>query len=278
MQTALCFGQGYVGGLWRKALEREDYVTLGTCRHSGEDVLLFDGEHPVPRAILDQASYILSTIPPSGEGDPVLRVHQNDLLAHPHLKWIGYISSTGVYGDHQGRWVDEETPCHPTSITGQQRLRAEQQWLHLFQQAGLPVHIFRCSGIYGPARSMMERIVSGQALRIDAPGHYMSRIHVDDIINVLISSMAHPDPGAIYNLADDEPCASREVIEYVCDQLNQPYPPLQGLGEAELSPMARQFYQDNRRVKNDKIKEELHIKLKYPTYREGYRDLINKLG
>jgi nucleoside-diphosphate-sugar epimerase len=269
MNRILCFGYGYVAHALAKNLKDNNFT--GTSRHPTPPILKFDEHTPIPRDILHKHTHVLICIPPEADGDLVLKLHRDDFLSHPHLQWIGYLSSTGVYGDKGGAWVDETSPCIPSDPITQSRFKAEQDWLQLHEIHSLPVHIFRLSGIYGPGRSMVERVLSGTAQRIDKPGQYFSRIHVDDIVQVLEESIAKPTPGHIYNVSDDEPCSSREVIEYVCDQLNRAYPPLIPFEEAHLSPMARRFYHDNRRVSNAKMKSQLGIKLKYPTYREGLK-------
>ncbi len=269
----LCFGYGYVAQAFAQKVKCDGAAVTGTSR-TNENLLLFDVSHPIPRDILFQHTHFLISIPPKNAQDPVLKHHRQDLIDHPNLQWVGYLSSTGVYGDKQGAWVDETSDCAPSDPITQARLAAENSWAELYNEHNLPVHIFRLSGIYGPGRSMLERVLTGQAQRIDKPGQYFSRIHVEDIVQVLQASIAHPSPGQIYNLADDEPCSSKEVIEYVCDQLAISYPPLIPYEDAHLSPMAKRFYSDNRRVCNDKIKSDLGVKLKYPTYREGISSLL----
>lgn len=268
MSNYFCFGYGYVAQAFGRALQNRGESVLGTSRNPGAHVLQFDDSHPIPATILSEQTHLLISIPPTSAGDMVLAQHRQDLLSHP-WQWIGYLSSTGVYGDYNGDWVDEEAVCHPSDPQTQARLDAEKQWLGLYEKHGVPVHIFRLSGIYGPHRSMVDRVLSGDATRIDKPGQYFSRIHVDDIVQVLLASINHPAPGQIYNLADDEPCSSRGVIEYICDQLNMVYPPLIPFEQADLSPMAHRFYQNNRRVMNTKIKRDLGVVLQYPSYREG---------
>lgn len=255
-----------------KSLPEGSYT--GTSRLPAGDLLKFDGTNPLSLEMLYEHSHILVSIPPHEGGDLVLKLHKQDLINHPNLQWIGYLSSTGVYGDKQGGWVDEASPCEPSDPITEARYGAEKQWLATYEENGLPVHIFRLSGIYGPGRSMVERVLDGSAQRIHKAGQYFSRIHVDDIVQTLKASVAQPEPGEIYNLADDKPCSSQEIIEYVCDRLHRPYPPLVAFEHAELSPMARRFYHDNRRVANHKIKSKLGILLKYPTYVEGLESIL----
>jgi nucleoside-diphosphate-sugar epimerase len=188
------------------------------------------------------------------------------------LAWAGYLGTTGVYGDRGGEWVDEASPVAPTMPRTRRRVAAEGRWL----ASGLPVHLFRLAGIYGPgpARNPLDAVRSGTARRIVKPGQMFGRIHRDDIVQVLCASIARPNPGAIYNLADDEPAPPQDVVAYACALLGTAPPPEIPYEEADLSPMARSFYADNRRICNARIKEELGVILRYPTYREGLESLL----
>jgi nucleoside-diphosphate-sugar epimerase len=256
-----------VAGTTRRADKLRDFETLGI------EGYLFDRTSPLKAlgATLAGADYILHSIPPDDLGDPVFDLHDCDIVGHaPQLKWFGYLSTTGVYGDHQGGWVDEATPTNPTSANGKARVKAEQQWQGLCSY-GVPVHVFRLSGIYGPGRNALNDIRHGTARRIDKPGQVFNRVHIEDIMQVLCASMSHPNPGTVYNVADNEPAPSHEVIKYAAELLGVEPPPLTLYAdiEAQLSPMARNFYADSKQIKNDRIKNELKIKLKHPTYRDG---------
>jgi nucleoside-diphosphate-sugar epimerase len=189
---------------------------------------------------------------------------------------VGYLSTTGVYGDRDGGWVDESSALKPTGERGRRRLAAEAAWLELHRRARLPVHIFRLAGIYGPGRSALDAVRAGRAQRIDKPGQVFSRIHVADIVQVLRASMARPDPGAIYNLCDDDPAPPEAVIAFACELLGVPKSPLVPFAEARLSEMARSFYADNKRVSNRRIKEQLGVRLAYPSYKDGLRALLKE--
>lgn len=252
-----CFGFGYVAKRLADALGDAAHV-MGTSRSSSGDprVVVWD------KANIADSTHLLISIPPDEAGrDAALEWLAGRDLSH--VQWIGYLSTTGVYGDWRGEWVDETSPCHPTEPRSIRRLQAEQAW----QELG--AHIFRLSGIYGPERNALNQLQAGTAKRIDAPNHVFGRIHVDDIVQVLLASMAKPEPRAVYNVSDDLPSESREVVEYAAELLGMEPPPLVALADAELSPMAQSFYAASRRVKNDKIKHELGVKLLYPTYREG---------
>ena len=193
------------------------------------------------------------------------------------MKWVGYLSTTGVYGDRGGDWVDEESPLEPNTARGQRRLQAERSWLRLHSDFGLPVHLFRLAGIYGPGRNTLLNVRDGSAKRIIKPGQIFSRIHVEDIAGVLAASIAKPNPGRAYNVCDDEPCPPQEVVEFAANLLGLPLPPEIPFEQAELSPMAKSFYAESKRVSNRRIKTELGYKLVYPNYREGLRALKTTL-
>jgi len=191
--------------------------------------------------------------------------------AAPDLDWVGYLSTTGVYGNHDGGWVDEDTPLTPSTKRGQWRKQAEEDWQSI---PGLPLHIFRLAGIYGPGRGPFAKLRNGTARRVIKDNQVFSRIHVDDIAQVLAASIAAPNPGAIYNLCDDDPAPPQDVIAYAAELLNMPIPPAVPFDQADLSPMARSFYGDSKRVRNDRMKSELGITLKYPTYRAALAAML----
>jgi nucleoside-diphosphate-sugar epimerase len=192
----------------------------------------------------------------------------------PSLAWVGYLSTTGVYGDRDGGWVDETSELRPSGARGRRRVAAETAWLDLWRDRGVPVHIFRLAGIYGPGRSPFDALRAGTAKRIVKPGQVFSRIHVDDLASVLLSSIARPRPGAVYNVCDDEPASPADVVAHAAQLLGAPPPPLVSFDEAALSPMARSFYADNKRVSNALIKTELGVRLRYPDYRAGLAAIL----
>ncbi len=283
-----CFGAGYSAHALARRLLDGGWTVSGTARtpekaaalrHHGMHPHRFDRDHPLAPHALDGVTHVLSSVPPDDEGDPVLDAHGDDLAARPGLAWIGYLSTTGVYGDTGGRPVDETAPPRPSAPRSRRRVAAEELWLALWRDHGLPVHVFRLAGIYGPGRNTLEQVRSGQARRIDKPGHVFSRIHVDDIAACLEASIATPAPGAVYNVCDDEPAAPADVVAHACRLLGVAPPALVAFAEAEaaMSPMARSFWEDNRRVLNDKIKTDLGVALRYPTYREGLAAIARSL-
>lgn len=278
-----CFGYGYTCDFLGRALagSQQGWSLAGTTRDPakrnalrslGIDAYLFDAERPLgdPLLMMKGVTHLLISTPPDKDGDIVFRHHAEDIARLPDLEWIGYLSTTGVYGDRDGKWVDETTEITPDTIRGTRRAIAEGQWLGaLRRNLKFPVHIFRLAGIYGPGRSAIDSIRAGVARRIVKPGHAFSRVHVDDIVQTLIASMLHPKPGEIYNVVDDEAAPSHEVLAYASRLLGKDPPPLIRFEDANLAPITLSFYSDNKRVKNSKIKDTLNVELKYPNYRVG---------
>lgn len=224
---------------------------------------------------LHWATHVLITAGPEDGGDPVLAETRAGFIAEAgRLDWVGYLSTTGVYGDHQGGWVDEATPLTPSTERGKARVAAEREWLDLHRDHGLPVHVFRLAGIYGPGRGPFEKVRDGSARRIFKDGQVFSRIHVEDIAQVLAASMAQPDPGAVYNVCDDDPAPPQDVIGHAAELLGLPLPPAITFDAADLSPMAASFYAESKRVDNRRIKQDLGVRLRYPDYRAGLAAML----
>jgi nucleoside-diphosphate-sugar epimerase len=277
-----CFGLGYSARALAGRLMDEGWIISGTCRSEEKRAslaaqriraFLFDRDQPLldAPAALHGVTHILSSVPPNRTGDPVLGQHGEAIAAARGLRWIGYLSTTGVYGDTGGAMVDETAPLRPTSERSRRRVEAERRWLELWERHGQPVHVFRLAGIYGPGRSAIDQVGRGEMRRIDKPGHLFSRIHVDDIAAVLHASIERPNPGRVYNVCDDEPAEPSDVIAHACRLLDVEPPPPVPFEEAAalLSPMALSFWRDHRRVDNSRIKQELGITLAYPSYRSG---------
>jgi nucleoside-diphosphate-sugar epimerase len=218
---------------------------------------------------LRDARALLVSIPPGEDGDPALTAFGEAIAAAPCLAWIGYLSTVGVYGDHGGAWIDESTPPKPASARSRRRLAAEEAWLALGRRTGKPVHVFRLAGIYGPGRNALAQLAAGTAKRIVKPGQVFNRVHVDDIAAALAASLDRPRAEAIYNVADDEPAPPQEVVAYAARLAGVEPPPEVAFDAAALSPMARSFYGETKRVSNRLTKDELGLALRYPTYREG---------
>jgi len=275
--TLFCFGFGYSARRLARELAAEGWRIVGTGRTDdavariaadGFEGLRFNGSEPSAEvaAAVAQATHVLSSVPPGDDGDSVLLHHGGDFGS---ATWVGYLSTTGVYGDTDGATVDEGSPLAPTSERSRRRVGAEAAWLALTPAA--PVHVFRLAGIYGPGRSMLDRLRAGTAQRILKPGHRFSRIHVDDIAQVLRASMARPDAGAVYNVTDDKPAAPSDVVAFAARLLERVTPGLVPFDEAkeDMSPMALSFWRDNRIVDNQRIKERLGVDLRYPDFKAG---------
>lgn len=275
MKTLLSIGHGYSAQALACLLIPQGWHVIGTTRNAARaEAIRAQGVEPLvlPGPIapaLARASHVLTSVAPDVTGDPILRDHAAELAA-ARPEWVGYLSTTAVYGDHQGGWVDEDTPLAPATDRGVARVRAEGDWATL----GLPLHIFRLAGIYGPGRGPFDKVRDGSARRIIKPGQVFSRIHVADIAQVLAASIAHPRPGAVYNVCDDDPAPPEDVIGHAAELLGLPVPPAIPYDQAEMTPMARSFYAESKRVRNDRIKDELGVKLRYPTYREGLAALL----
>ncbi|AHD02696.1 SDR family oxidoreductase [Leisingera methylohalidivorans] len=270
-KTLLCLGFGYTARALAPRLLAQGWRVIGTSRETvaadGVEMITWPGQD-VP---LDGVTHILNSIGPNAEGDPVLAALGDQITAATDLEWVGYLSTTAVYGHHDGAWVDEDTPVAPSSQRGYWRAKAEAQWQAIPE---LPLHIFRLAGIYGPGRGPFAKLMAGKARRIIKPGQVFSRIHVEDIAQVLAASIARPEPGGIYNVCDNDPAPPQDVLGYAAELLGLPVPAEVPFDEAGMTPMARSFYGENKRVRNRRIKAELGVELLYPTYREGLRAVL----
>lgn len=283
----LIFGMGFTS----KALVEElrpfpEGSIIGTTR-SADKAAALEALGVTPRvfpgtdlsADLKWATHVLLSAGPDQGRDPVLaELREVFARAAASLTWVGYLSTTGVYGDHQGGWVDETTPAKPSTKRGEARVVTEGEWQSLMRDHGLPLHIFRLPGIYGPGRGPFAKVRNGTARRIIKEGQVFGRIHVEDIAQTLVASMNAPRPGAIYNVSDDDPAPPQDVIGYAAELLGVPVPPAIPFDEAEMTPMARSFYAESKRVDNRLIKEELGVVLRYPDYRTGLNALIAAEG
>ncbi|MGB5093228.1 MAG: SDR family oxidoreductase [Parvibaculum sp.] len=279
-----CFGYGFSAAALAARLRPQGFAIAGTCRtaekaarlkEAGVESFIFDNQLVDAEAALHGTTHLLLGVPPGAAGDPVCAAHGADIARlAPSLNWIGYLSTTGVYGDRGGDWVDEESPLAPSTERGARSLAAEQGWQALAQAHGLPLHIFRLAGIYGPGRNQLESLRDGTARRIVKPGQVFSRIHVDDIAAILDASIHHPNPGRAYNVCDDEPAPPQDVVAYAAQLLGLTPPPEIAFEDADLSPMAKSFYAESKRVSNRRVHDELGVRLAYPTYREGLSALL----
>ncbi|GJD30339.1 hypothetical protein PMNALOAF_1585 [Methylobacterium adhaesivum] len=232
-----------------------------------------DGDDARIAADLAETDVLLISAPPAGDGDTVL-ARYGDAIRASRIGWIGYLSTIGVYGDKQGAWIDEATEPRPTSRRSLARLAVEEAWLALGRDSAKTVQVFRLSGIYGPGRNPIVKLRQGKSQRIIKAGQVFNRIHVDDIATTLLASLDRPRAGAVYNVTDDAPTPPQVVTEYAAALTGLPLPPEIDFETADLSPMARSFYGENKRVRNRLIREELGVELAYPTYREGLAALV----
>ncbi len=276
------FGHGYSAQALVRRLIPLGWDIIGTTRNpakaqqfdtDGVEPLLLETD-PIP-VQLGHATHLLISAGPDAEGDPFLRDYRDQLIeAAPNLKWVGYLSTTGVYGDHGGDWVDEATPLTPGTKRGKARMRAEADWQAIAQDLGLNLSIFRLAGIYGPGRGPFAKVRNGTARRIVKEGQIFSRIHVEDIAQVLEASINRSQSSGIYNVCDDLPVPPQEVIGYAAELLGLPLPPEEDFETAEMSPMARSFYAESKKVRNDRMKQELGVQLIYPDYKTGLKALL----
>jgi nucleoside-diphosphate-sugar epimerase len=273
-KTLLSLGHGYSAEAFARLLIPRGWTILGTTRSPeraealralGVTPLIL-GRDDLPVAVA-RATHILCCAGPSQQGDPFLPALAPAIAAAAPT-WIGYLSTTGIYGDHDGAWVTEDTPPNPEPGRATWRLDAERQW------QDLGAHVFRLAGIYGPGRGPFAKIRAGTARRIVKPGQVFGRIHVDDIALTLAASLAQPHPGRIYNVCDDLPAPPQDVLGFAAGLLGLPLPPAEDFATADMSPMARSFYMGNRRVSNDRLRTELGVDLRYPDYRSGLRALL----
>jgi len=270
----LVFGFGYTASHISSLLRRKGYEFVATVRtrakahnvnQAGVTARVYSSNHADAQIVEDirSSDAILMSVPPNEHGDPVLRSFASQIAQAGNLRWVGYLSTVGVYGDHAGNWVDEKTPTMTENGRLLDRTTAEKQWL------ALGAHVFRLSGIYGPGRNQLVQLAAGTARRIVKPNQVFNRVHVADIATVIEASLTKSRPGSIYNVTDNEPAPPQVVVEFAAGLCGLEPPPEIPFESAELSPMARSFYSHNRRVRNDLIREELGVALSYPSYREG---------
>lgn len=280
----LILGVGYSAGFFARAALARGWEVTGTVRSAekatrlsrdGIRTLVFDGfaVSSFLAAAIAEAEAVLVSVQPGEAGDPVLDRLAKELAAAPNLRWIGYLSTIGVYGDHGGAWIDETTAPRP-SFRSQVRLAIEQDWLALGERSGKAVQIFRLSGIYGPGRNPIVKLRQGTATRLIKPGQVFNRIHVDDIAGVLMASLERPRHGAVYNVTDDEPAPPQDVVSFAAELSGLTPPQETPFDPSKLSPMAASFYGENKRVSNALVKRELGYSFRYPNYRTSLPVLL----
>lgn len=289
MNHLVCLGMGFSATALAELVDREGWRISGSSRTDegaaeirarGWHGFNFDAQQDgtVLRnelaGILNDVTHLVVSIPPGAEGDVIARDYADDISRLPKLEWVGYLSTIGVYGNHQGNWVDETTPPAPLSRRSKLRFEAENAWRRLEEGAGWRLQIFRLAGIYGHGRSAIDQIVDGKARRIIKKDQVFNRIHVEDIATILKAAMAGAGRHTIYNVADDEPGPPQDVVAFAAQLLGVEPPPEVAFEDADLSPMGRSFYNERKRVRNDRIKTDLGIRLSYPNYREGLKAIM----
>jgi len=284
MPELFCCGFGYSARVLARRLLKQGWNVSGTSRsregceclrEQGFDALVFAGDAHEPGVAdhLSRATHLLLSAPPDEAGDPLLNCHGSDFEKAASLEWTGYLSTIGVYGNQDGAWIDEDAPLNTSETRNRRRIDAERAWLEIGKRSGKSVQIFRLAGIYGPGRSAIDKLKQGKARRIIKPGQVFNRIHVEDIANAVEASIARPNPGAIYNVCDNEPAPPQDLISYGAKLIGVDAPPEIPFDQADLTPMARSFYGENKRVSNERIKSELGMELAFPTYRDGLRSV-----
>ncbi len=285
MTKLFCFGLGYTAEAFARRVRPLGWHVSGTSRTpegveriraAGFDGFLFDGKvsNPGMKGAIVEATHVLASIAPDEAGDPALRLHRQDLATARDLRWIGYLSTIGVYGDTGGAWLDETTVPKPGSDRTRRRIAAENDWLEFGSVTRKTVQVFRLGGIYGPGRSALDDVRAGEARRIVKPGQVFNRIHVDDIARVLLAAAEGRGAHTVYNVTDGEPSPPQDVVAYAAQLLQMPAPPEVSFEDAQLSPMGRSFYSENRRVSNARLKDDLGVTLAYPSYREGLSGIL----
>lgn len=287
------FGFGFTSAYFAKLLTKQQYQVVSTSRNIDSKqkyisklnidnkyikLLDFEDNSNIESEMVNADSVLISIAPDklSNNIDPVLDKYIKLILDNKsHIKWLGYLSSTGVYGDHKGDWVNEQSKCLANSNSAKKRLQAETKWLDLYKSYNIPTHIFRLAGIYGPGRSIIERLNSGKDFSVYKPEHMFSRIHVEDIANILYTSMRHTTPGEIYNICDDMPAPSHEIDTFAAGLLGLNKLKFVDFKQADLSPMAMEFYSHNKKVSNKKLKNKLNYKFIYPNYMLGLKSIID---
>ena len=292
MANLVCFGLGYSAEHFVAAFGGNFDRIVGTVRSAERaailnvydgarlQALLFDGATATAELTkaIAEAEAVLISVPPNDAGDPVLRVFGNAFNDAGRLRAVVYLSTVGVYGNHNGAWVDEDTPPRPLQPRSRERLAAERAWQALGARRGIAVAILRLAGIYGPGQNALVQIARGKARRVVKPRQIFNRIHVTDIAQAIDAALTRAASG-VFNVADDEPAPPSEPILFAAGLMGVPPPPEIPFAEAAptMSPMALSFWQDCRRVRNDKLKRELGVVLRYPTYREGLRALFAEM-
>lgn len=279
MKKLLIYGYGYTASYLVETLNTENYLIIGSSReekkfNSDNKKVKFINNSQVNNCLLkDDITHILVSVPPNDLGDIFIQNYREIITKNKNIEWIGYLSATNVYGDHNGELVSESSQTKPKTKKGINRLVAEKQWLELISKFNLPIKIFRLAGIYGPNRNIKERLIKGLVKNIFKEGQFFSRIHVEDIANILNLSMNNITKNKIYNLADDFSCNLNVIIEYLCEKNSLIKPAQIDFDDMSLDYKKESFFLENKRVDNSLVKKDLLKNFKYPSFKEGYKNL-----
>ncbi|MDA9677635.1 NAD-dependent epimerase/dehydratase family protein [Pelagibacteraceae bacterium] len=279
MKKLLIYGYGYTASYLVETLNTENYLIIGSSReekkfNSDNKKVKFINNSQVNNCLLkDDITHILVSVPPNDLGDIFIQNYRDIITKNKNIEWIGYLSATNVYGDHNGELVSESSQTKPKTKKGINRLVAEKQWLELISKFNLPIKIFRLAGIYGPNRNIKERLIKGLVKNIFKEGQFFSRIHVEDIANILNLSMNNITKNKIYNLADDFSCNLNVIIEYLCEKNSLIKPAQIDFDDMSLDYKKESFFLENKRVDNSLVKKDLLKNFKYPSFKEGYKNL-----
>ena len=279
MKKLLIYGYGYTASYLAETLNTENYIIIGSSReekkfNSDNKKVKFINNSLVNNCLLkDDITHILVSVPPNDLGDIFIQNYRDIITKNKNIEWIGYLSATNVYGDHNGELVSESSQTKPKTKKGINRLVAEKQWLELISKFNLPIKIFRLAGIYGPNRNIKERLIKGLVKNIFKEGQFFSRIHVEDIANILNLSMNNITKNKIYNLADDFSCNLNVIIEYLCEKNSLIKPAQIDFDDMSLDYKKESFFLENKRVDNSLVKKDLLKNFKYPSFKEGYKNL-----
>ena len=279
MKKLLIYGYGYTASYLVETLNTENYLIIGSSReekkfNSDNKKVKFINNSQVNNCLLkDDITHILVSVPPNDLGDIFIQNYRDIITKNKNIEWIGYLSATNVYGDHNGKLVSESSQTKPKTKKGINRLVAEKQWLELISKFNLPIKIFRLAGIYGPNRNIKERLIKGLVKNIFKEGQFFSRIHVEDIANILNLSMNNITKNKIYNLADDFSCNLNVIIEYLCEKNSLKKPAQISFDEMSSDYKKESFFLENKRVDNSLVKKDLLKNFKYPSFKEGYKNL-----
>ena len=279
MKKLLIFGYGYTSSYIAENLSTDEYTIMGSSRNEHQIKVTNKNINIINMNLIEDVlkkndlTHILISVPPNANGDVFIQNFNDHLIKNTKLEWLGYLSATNVYGDHEGRYVDELAKTKPLTQKGINRLRAENQWLNLQSNLKIPIKIFRLAGIYGPDRNIKNRILKKEIKNIQKEGQFFSRVHVEDIASIIKLSMQIRTDNNIYNIADDFPSSLSEVIQYICEQNQIPIPKKINYLDIDTNKRKESFFSDNKRVDNSRVKKDFSFIFKYPSFREGYEDL-----